>query len=223
VALCALFSTGCSRVMREQPFPQRAADSLGIDGLRRLFSIGDTTLSLDLTRSQIQRHAPELRLTELGANHQIWQIPQSPGRPVEFGVAFHWDSGSHFSRAVSSVAKPVLVSFDALNIAQDSLADLLDRLQPILRSLGTPTECARDTSIARRARGAPKDRAIWRRNGAETYWAVGGLPETAAELAAGRLRKASIQLYSYRTSDELMSSGYTNSVGRHDEGCFQRR
>jgi hypothetical protein len=142
---------------------------------------------------------------------------------MEFFVTFHWDSGSVFSRAVSGTAKPVLISFDAIDIPQDSLAGLLKRLQPVLQSLGEPSVCARDTSVARRARGAPKDKAIWRRNGAETFWAIGGHPETPDERRAGTYPPASLQIFTYRTSDVLISSPYTGAVTRKDAGCFQTK
>jgi hypothetical protein len=138
--------------------PILLADSLGIDGVSRVVSVGDTVMSLDLTKSHILRRVAGLRLTVRSWDHETWNVPQSVARPMEFLVTFHWDSGTIFSRAVSAAAKPSKISFEAIDISQDSLVSLLERLQPVIRMLGHPSNCARDTSVARRARGAPKDK-----------------------------------------------------------------
>jgi hypothetical protein len=214
---------GCAPRSRPQQSLPPLADSLGINALSRLLSIADTTMSLDLTKSQIQRHVPGLKLMVRSWDHEVWDLSQSVARPMDFHVTFHWDSGSVFGRAVSGAAKPAKFSLEAIDISQDSLAGLLQRLQPVINVLGRPSNCARDTSAARRARGAPKDWAIWRRNGAEVFLAIGGPPETPHDRMTGRLPKASLQIYSYRTSDTLQSSWYTNAVTRNDTGCFQTK
>jgi hypothetical protein len=216
LALC-----GCAQGSRLPRRPTPRADSIGIDALSRVLGIGDTVMSLDLTKSQIQRRVPDLRLTMRSWDHEMWNVPQSVARPMEFLVTFHWDSGSVFRRIFSAAAKPSVISFEAIDISQDSLASLLKRLHPVITMLGRPSNCSRDTSAVNRARGVPKDWAIWRRDGAEVSWAVGGLPQTPDDRSKGRWPSASLQIYSYRLSDTLQSSRYTNTVTRNDTGCFQ--
>jgi hypothetical protein len=218
VLLLAMF--GCVRGFGAKASAAPSTDSLGIDGIRQLLGSGDTTLSLDLTRSQMQRHFPEVQPIARSWDDEVWSMPRAATRPLELLLTFHWDSGAIDNRAVSALARPGSIHFEALNVSEDSLALILTLLRPVLRILGPPSACERDTSQARRARGAPTDRAIWRRNGAFVYWHLSQIPQTAEQRAMGSLPRGAIQLYSYRTSYEPFGRSRTLSVSGKDSGCF---
>lgn len=197
-AIFTLGIVGCARRPRIERNSALLADSLGIDGVARVLSVGDSVLSFDMTKAQLQRHVPGLKRLARSWDHETWHRPPSATIPMELMVSFHFDSGTFLERVWSPDARPAAFCFDAIDVSQERVAALLERLQPVIKNLGPPSNCTRDTSVARRARGAPKDRAIWRRNGAEVYWAIGGLPESPDDIRAGRLRIASLQIYRFR-------------------------
>jgi hypothetical protein len=191
-------------------------DSLGLQTINQALNLVPVPLSMELTRGELKRVAPYIRMTSLGVQHAIFG--EYRGRiGVSYGLAFAADSGSLFARAMSS--KSPLVSFELMD-QSDNVDSILVRsslYQTVIALLGPPDFCERDTVLREHVSIVVKSEAAWRRGEYQVMFNSGYDLRDEPSPIQKYFARFSLVFMVNRMSDNLM---VRDMPTRRDAPCF---